>query len=162
MRRESTDRGLDCSSAAMCLLKPRQTFLFLNELSSSSHYSANSQVKPRAANMKLAARRQEHKHERIKGPVCAAAHWDFSRREIGLKIGTVTLACKGLTEPYLEKTSQNRLFKWLRSLLRWITESCKSFLANCYQLVRFSPHVQYQFSGPEETVHLPGVLQLLW
>ncbi|KAL1258794.1 hypothetical protein QQF64_009371 [Cirrhinus molitorella] len=54
--RENTDRGLNCSSAAMCLLKPQQTFLFLNELSSSSHYSANSRVKPGAADMKLAGR----------------------------------------------------------------------------------------------------------
>lgn len=44
--------------------------------------------------------------ERIKGPVCAAAHCNFSGREIGLKIGNVTLACKGLTELYLEKRAR--------------------------------------------------------
>lgn len=43
------------------------------------------------------------KHDRIKGPVCAKAHRNFSGREIGPKIGNVTLACKGLTELYPEK-----------------------------------------------------------
>lgn len=43
------------------------------------------------------------KHDRIKGPVCAKAHHNFSGREIGPKIGNVTLACKGLTELYSEK-----------------------------------------------------------
>ena len=35
------------------------------------------------------------------------------------------------------------------------SRSRKSFLANCYQLVRFPFHVQYQFSWPREIAPLP-------